>query len=143
MPHIVSVNISKEKGEIKTPVKSGALIENHGVEGDAHAGPHHRQVSLLAMESIERAMAASPVELGPGSFAENLTTRGIVLHTLPVGTMLSAGECVLRISQIGKTCHGKCAIFDQAGACIMPTEGVFAEVIKGGRIEAGDLVNIS
>lgn len=114
------------------------LIKNQGLEGDAHAGFAHRQVSLLAKESIAK-MTAKGLDVGPGDFAENLTTTGIDLVNLPIGTRLQAGpETVLRVTQIGKECHDRCAIYEQAGDCVMPREGIFTEVLLGGKIKVGD-----
>ena len=132
---VVSVNVSTAKGTAKTPVPAITLRPDHGVEGDAHAGPGERQVSLLAGESIARMRARHP-GLKPGDFAENITTRGAVLHILPVGTVLTIGEAVLEITRIGKECHTGCAVARMAGTCVMPTEGVFARVVKGGTIHA-------
>jgi MOSC domain-containing protein YiiM len=115
---------------------------DHGVVGDAHAGPWHRQVSLLAVESIER-MRAQGLKVGPGDFAENLTTEGMELHSLPVGTMLRIGsEVVGEVSQIGKKCHVGCAVFKQVGDCIMPREGIFVKVVQGGLVKVGDTVEV-
>lgn len=134
---IVSVNISAAKGTVKTPVDRIELRPGHGITGDAHAGPWHRQVSLLAHESITRMQAAGH-EVKPGDFAENITTMGVTLPDLPVGARLFIAACELEITQIGKECHSGCAIFKTVGACVMPGEGVFARVIKGGWIHAQD-----
>ena len=134
---IVSVNVAEKKGVRKQPVESITLVVDHGVEGDAHAGPWHRQVSLLANESIEKMLAACPT-VDPGAFGENVTTEGLVLYELPVGTRLYAGETLLEVTQIGKECHDRCAIFHQAGDCVMPREGIFAKVIEGGEITPGN-----
>ena len=142
MATILSVNVSENKGEIKTPVKSRKLIEGFGLEGDAHAGDWHRQVSLLAQESIDRMTAMGAKNLRPGMFAENITTQGIQLHTLPIGTKLAVGNCLLEVTQIGKECHNHCAIFRQVGSCVMPTRGVFAKVVAGGVVSEGDEVQI-
>lgn len=139
---VVSINLSKEKGTPKQAVPTAVLIENYGLEGDAHAGKWHRQVSLLGVESIEKAKNGPTNGLCHGVFAENITTEGIELYTLPVGTKLSVGECVLEISQIGKECHDGCAIRELVGKCIMPKEGVFARVLKGGRLRAGDPIRV-
>ena len=139
---VVSVNISEKKGTPKTKVDPGVLIENFGLEGDAHAGRWHRQVSLLATESIEKAKNGPTNGLCHGVFAENITTEGIELYTLPVGTRLQVGECVLEISQIGKECHEGCAISKLVGKCVMPREGVFAVVVKGGKVYAGDTIDV-
>ena len=139
MAHILAVNISEKKKTPKRTVDEGRLIEDFGLEGDAHAGKWHRQVSLLAKESIEKAKGMRTDGLCHGVFAENLTTEGIELHTLPVGTLLKVGEdAVLEITQIGKECHDGCAIIALVGQCIMPREGVFARVVRGGVVRAGD-----
>jgi MOSC domain-containing protein YiiM len=137
---ITSLNISKEKGTVKTPVERVLLVEGRGIDGDAHAGPGKRQVSLLAEEDIDT-MRASPGELPAGVFAENVTTRGVDLSSLPVGTRLTVGEAVLEISQIGKECHAGCAIRERIGDCVMPRKGVFAVVIEGGEIKVEDTGN--
>lgn len=135
---VVSVNLSEKKGTPKTKVERGVLIENYGLQGDAHAGHWHRQVSLLGVESIEKAKLGPTNGLCHGVFAENITTEGIELYTLPVGTVLKIGDAELEISQIGKECHEGCAISKLVGKCVMPREGVFAVVKKGGVIKAGD-----
>ena len=142
MATIVSVNISDKKGEIKTPVPSCKLVAGYGLEGDAHAGDWHRQVSLLAQESVDIMTAMGAKGLCPGIFAENLTTRGIELHTLPVGTKLTAGPCLLEVTQIGKECHAHCAIFKQVGSCVMPTRGIFARVLVGGIVTGDDEIAV-
>ena len=134
---IVSLNISDEKGEKKRPVDSIRLRGGHGIEGDAHAGDWHRQVSLLAEEDIDHMRERLP-DLMPGDFAENITTRGVDLPSLPVGTRLVRGDVELEITQIGKECHDGCAIMEQAGECVMPKKGIFAKVIKGGEIRRED-----
>ena len=138
---VVSVSISEQKGMRKTPVTSALLKQEHGLAGDAHAGDWHRQVSLLAMESIEK-MQRMGLDVHPGDFAENITTEGIDLTALPVGSRLSLGEAEVEITQIGKTCHTRCAIYQQAGDCVMPKEGVFARVLREGIVKTGDHVNI-
>lgn len=138
---VVSVNISEKKGMRKTPVKSARAVVGHGFEEDAHAGDWHRQISLLAMESINE-MVSKGLDVGPGDFAENITTEGIDLPSLPVGTLLNIGDVSLKISQIGKTCHSRCAIYYQAGDCVMPREGIFAEVLKEGPVSTGDWIKI-
>ena len=130
------------KGEQKHPVPRIQLKLRHGIAGDAHAGDWHRQISLLAEESVDQMRAASPVPLSPGVFAENITTRGLELKTLPVGTRLRIGEAVVEITQIGKECHSGCAIQQSAGRCVMPTEGVFAVVVQEGAVEAGDEIEV-
>ncbi len=130
---ILSINISKKKGEQKKPVKSTSLKINSGLENDAHAGNWHRQVSLLANEDIET-MRGKGIELNFGDFAENITTEGIDLSSIPIGTKLYLGDSVLEITQIGKECHHDCAVFQIVGDCVMPRKGVFAKVLKEGVI---------
>jgi MOSC domain-containing protein YiiM len=141
MARIVSLNVSTSKGIGKKPVTEVVVRPAHGIEGDAHAGPWHRQVSLLASESIEK-MRTQGLTLAPGDFAENITTEGLELAALPVGTRLAVGEVELEITQIGKKCHTKCQIFQQVGNCIMPTEGIFAKVVRGGTLKAGQTIEI-
>ena len=141
MMEVIAVCISEKKGERKHPVPEIALRRDHGIVGDAHAGNWHRQVSLLAEESVD-AMRALGLTLAPGDFAENILTRGIVLKTLPVGTRLRVGETVLEITQIGKQCHNDCAIKKTTGRCVMPTDGVFAVVLEEGVIRPGDAIEI-
>uniref|UniRef100_C6E2J9 MOSC domain containing protein n=1 Tax=Geobacter sp. (strain M21) TaxID=443144 RepID=C6E2J9_GEOSM len=138
---IVAVSVSTSKGEKKTPVESVHVRENFGIIGDAHAGDWHRQVSLLAQESIDK-MVSLGLSVGPGDFAENITTRGVDLVNLPIGTRLAIGPVVLEISQIGKVCHTRCAIFYQAGDCVMPKEGVFAKVVSGGVVRPSDEIEL-
>jgi MOSC domain-containing protein YiiM len=135
-PAVVSVCISEAKGQRKTPVAAVELRENHGIVGDAHAGDWHRQVSLLATESIAK-MRALGLDVTAGDFAENITTSGIDLVSLPIGTRLAVGETIVEVTQIGKECHTRCAIFYQAGDCVMPKEGIFAKVLRGGTITPG------
>jgi MOSC domain-containing protein YiiM len=141
MATVEAVCVSTEKGVRKTPVESIELVVGSGVAGDAHAGDWHRQVSLLAWESIEK-LRAKGLDVKEGDLAENITTRGIELPTLPVGTKLAVANSILEITQIGKECHTPCAIYHQAGECVMPKEGVFAIVVKGGIVKAGDSVEI-
>ena len=138
---LIAICLSKTKGTRKEVVEEGELKENFGLVGDAHASnAWHRQVSLLAVESIAK-MRQQGFNVNPGDFAENLTCEGVVLTALPVGTKIKIGnEVLLRISQIGKECHTGCAVFKQAGTCIMPKEGVFAEVLHGGKIKADDKI---
>jgi MOSC domain-containing protein YiiM len=140
---VVSINISERKGVRKKPVNEVELRENFGISGDAHASSEwHRQVSLLAMESIMK-MKNAGLDVGPGDFAENITTEGIDLLHLPLGTRLLIGNDVeVEVSQIGKECHSRCAIYYQAGDCVMPKEGIFVKVIRGGRIKIGDRIKI-
>ncbi|MBO8169263.1 MAG: MOSC domain-containing protein [Thermoanaerobacteraceae bacterium] len=142
MAKIVAVCISKNKGERKKNVGEAVLQEGHGIVGDAHAGDWHRQVSLLAIESINK-MREQGLDVGPGDFAENITTEGIEVAKLPVGTRLRLGEeAVGEVTQIGKVCHDRCAIYYQAGDCVMPREGIFIKVLKGGRVKVGDRVEV-
>ena len=134
----VSIAISKKKGTRKTPVEEAYISKDHGLEGDAHAGKWHRQVSFLASESIDNAKERG-LDVTFGDFAENIATSGIDWKTLPIGTRVRLGEKVLvEITQIGKECHNKCAIYYKAGDCIMPREGVFARVLEEGKICRGD-----
>ena len=139
---IKAVCISEKKGTAKRPVDSATLIEGHGLEHDAHAGNWHRQISLLAQESIDKMTALGLDDLTPGKFAENITTEGIVLYTLPVGTILRLGNCRVEVTQIGKECHQHCEIYKKVGQCIMPHEGIFVRVLTPGMISAGDAVEI-
>jgi MOSC domain-containing protein YiiM len=140
---IISIATSKTKGTRKHRVDQALLIPNHGIRGDAHAGPWHRQVSFLAAESIEKARKQG-LEVALGDFAENIATRGIDWMKVPVGTQLHLGDSALvEITQIGKKCHKRCSIFYLAGDCIMPKEGIFARVRKGGTIQVGDTISIS
>lgn len=139
---IVAVCTSINKGERKTDSGAGLLVKGFGLEGDAHGGDWHRQVSLLATESIAK-MQAAGLEVGPGDFAENLTTRGLDLCGLPIGTRLRVGAtALLEITQIGKICHERCAIYYQAGDCVMPREGIFAVVLEGGPVRTGDVIRV-
>ena len=139
---VLSINISEKKGTPKTKINPGVLIEDFGFEGDAHAGKWHRQVSLLAKESIDKSKGLPSEGLCHGVFAENITTEGIELYTIPVGTKLKVGECIIEISQIGKECHEGCAIQKLVGKCVMPREGIFARVIKGGKVFEGDDIEV-
>ncbi len=152
MATITAVCVSEKKGTRKRDVGRGRLVPRHGLEGDAHAGDWHRQVSLLAEESIDK-MRAKGLKVGPGAFAENLATRGLDLTSLPVGTLLAVrsqdgpgtGESafpLLEVTQIGKECHTRCAIYKQAGDCVMPREGIFARVLRGGLVAAGDRLEV-
>ncbi len=141
MAEIVSINVSKTKGVRKTPVDD-ARIGPEGLVGDAHAGDWHRMVSLLALESVDK-MRAAGLDVNPGDFAENLTTRGLDLLALPLGTRIRVGaEVVLELTQHGKECHTRCAIYYQAGDCVMPREGVFAKVVRPGTVRVGDPVEV-
>ena len=139
---IVSIALSKKKGTQKRVTDEAHLIENHGIEGDAHAGPWHRQVSFLASESIETARKKG-LDVTFGDFAENIATAGINWKEIAVGTRLRLGAAaVVEITQIGKECHNRCAIYYKAGDCIMPREGIFGKVLHGGRIQQGDRITI-
>ncbi len=136
---VVSISVSSAKGTQKTPVESALLLPEHGIEGDAHGGPWHRQVSLLAEESIEK-MREKGLDVGYGDFAENITTRGLVLYEIPVDTKIHIGETLVEVTQIGKECHDRCAVYYAAGDCVMPREGIFARVLRGGTIKKGDKI---
>ena len=141
MANVVSVNISERKGEQKHPVPEIQLKFRHGIVGDAHAGDWHRQISLLAEESVDKLRPLLPT-LEPGVFAENINTRGIDLKNLPVGTHLRIGETEVEVTQIGKECHSDCAIKQAVGRCVMPTEGIFAVVVREGVVRPGDEIEI-
>lgn len=143
MASVVSVNISENKGERKHPVPEIRLRLRHGIVGDAHAGDWRRQISLLAQESIDSMRAACPIPLDSGVFAENINTEGIDLRGLPVGTRLRVGETELEVTQIGKECHSDCAIKQAVGKCVMPTDGIFAVVVKEGTVRAGDGIEVT
>lgn len=139
---IVSIAVSKKKGTRKTTVNEAVLVEDHGLEADAHAGKWHRQVSFLASESIQGAREKG-LEVDFGDFAENIATEGIDWLSIPVGTRLQLGDTVrVEVTQIGKECHKKCAIYYKAGDCIMPREGIFARVLQGGAIRKDDPIRI-
>ncbi|MDA8441846.1 MAG: MOSC domain-containing protein [Peptococcaceae bacterium] len=142
MGKIIAVCTSEKKGMRKKNIGSGIMKVNFGLEGDAHGGDWHRQISLLAMESIKK-MQEKGLDVIPGDFAENLTTEGIELPTLPIGTKLKIGENGLgEVTQIGKVCHTKCAIYYQAGDCVMPKEGIFIKVLEGGSVQVGDEIEV-
>jgi MOSC domain-containing protein YiiM len=139
---VVAVCVSREKGVVKEPVTSVGLVPDHGLEGDAHAGNWHRQVSLLATESIEKIRKIIP-ELKDGAFAENIVTEGVDLLSLGIGDRIELGEGItLEVTQIGKECHNSCAIKEQTGDCVMPREGIFCRVLAGGTLKKGDPVRI-
>lgn len=142
MASVVSVNISERKGEQKRPVPAIELRLRHGIVGDAHAGDWHRQISLLANESVDTMRANCPISLNCGVFAENINTQGIDLKHLPIGTRLRIGETMVEVTQIGKECHSDCAIKQAVGKCVMPTEGIFAIVLQEGLVRAGDEITI-
>jgi len=143
MARIVSLNISLSKGTDKTPVAKANLLVDHGIDGDAHAKNWHRQISLLGVESINKMLIDRPdLDLPPGSFAENITTEGIDLVSLPIGTKLVSGKVELEVTQIGKKCHDKCNISKKIGNCIMPKEGIFVKVLSPGTLRPGDELQI-
>ena len=142
MAKVVSVNISERKGEQKHPVPEILLKLRHGIVGDAHAGDWHRQISLLAEESVEKMRKLAPLTLNAGVFAENINTVGVDLKRLPVGTRLRIGAAEVEVTQIGKECHNDCAIKQAVGKCVMPTEGIFAIVIQEGIVRAGDEIEV-
>jgi len=135
---VYAISISKSKGVPKTNVDEAILIENWGIEGDAHAGPGERQVSLLAIESIEKIKEKGLINLRAGAFAENITTENIDLLKLEIDDILKINDVEIKITKIGKECHTKCAIFHKVGDCVMPREGIFGIVLKGGKIKKGD-----
>lgn len=141
MGKVIATCISENRGTKKTNVKSVRLIENFGVEGDAHGGNWHRQVSLLSHNKIEDFRAKGAI-VQDGDFGENLVVEGIDFKTLPIGTRFVCNDVILELTQIGKECHHGCAIFQEMGDCIMPREGVFAKVIRGGNISVGDILEI-
>ncbi len=139
---IVAISVSDKKGMRKGNVPAAELRPGHGIVGDAHAGEWHRQVSLLAMESIEK-MKKMGLAVGPGDFAENIATEGIELVSLPIGRRLRLGKnAEVEVTQIGKECHTRCAIYQQAGDCVMPREGIFVKVLRGGDIRVGDAIEV-
>lgn len=142
MPSVVAVCLSEQKGTPKHPVPALELRVGIGIPGDAHAGNWHRQVSLLAEESVDQ-MRTAGLELPPGIFAENILTRGLDLKSLPVGTVLRAGTALLAVTQIGKECHNACAIRQAVGRCVMPTDGIFAVVLKSGAVRPGDEIKVA
>jgi MOSC domain-containing protein YiiM len=142
IPRVIAVNRSEKKGVSKVPIESGLFIENFGLQGDAHAGDWHRQVSFLGQESIDKMTKLGVKELTPGKFAENITTLNITLYELQIGDRLLIGQAVFEVTQIGKECHHKCAIYNQIGDCIMPGEGIFARVLQGGMIYPGDQIKV-
>ena len=140
---VKAVNTSETKGVVKNPVDSVVMVEDFGIQGDAHSGKGKRQVSLLAQESVDKMMAMTGrKDLSEGVFAENITVEGLELHTLPVGTKLKIGETLHVVSQIGKECHSGCAIMKQVGQCIMPREGIITQVLTGGIVRPGDVIEV-
>ncbi len=138
--NLFSINVSQKKGVKKTPVRSVLVVKGEGFSGDAHSGYGHRQVSLLSLASIKK-MQQKGAKVGPGDFAENLTVQGMDVAVLPIGEQLRLGdEVLLEVTQIGKECHDRCEIYKQVGDCVMPREGIFAKVVRGGKINRGDSI---
>lgn len=136
---IEAVNISQKKGVQKHQVEVVELVENHGINGDAHTGNWHRQVSFLAAEAVDAFRGKNPgIELNPGAFGENILTRGIDWTRVQIGGRVVINDVLMEVTQIGKVCHDRCAIYDQAGECIMPSQGIFTRVLNGGTIRAED-----
>ena len=142
MARVLAVCISERKGTQKHPVPEGVFRPDYGIEGDAHAGNWHRQVSLLAVESVKKVQEKVDVPLQPGVFAENLLTEGITLYTLPVGTRLSIGQVLVEVTQIGKECHQGCVIRQLTGDCVMPREGIFVKVLTPGTVRPGEPIAV-
>ncbi|KAB3529791.1 MOSC domain-containing protein [Alkaliphilus pronyensis] len=142
MAKVVSINISSKKGIPKTPIQEGEFITNFGLKEDSHGGDWHRQVSLLAQESIDKIKEMGMENLSPGVFAENITTEGICLYKLPIGAKMKIGESIHEVTQIGKQCHNRCKIFHTIGDCIMPKEGIFTKIIMGGCVKVGDIIEV-
>ncbi|NLI53365.1 MAG: MOSC domain-containing protein [Clostridiales bacterium] len=142
MAKVTSINISTKKGTFKQPVERAEIKVDHGIVGDAHAGNWHRQISLLAQESIDKMIALGLDSLVPGMFAENITTEGIELFTIPVGAVLRIGDCRVEVTQIGKECHQHCEVYKKVGQCIMPHEGIFVRVLTPGSIAVGDEIAV-
>jgi len=134
---IIAISTSEKKGQKKHNIETAELVADYGMKGDAHAGKWHRQISLLGIKGIDM-MRAQGADVKPGDFAENITVEGVVLYELPIGTKLRIGETELEVTQIGKECHSGCEIMKQVGSCIMPTQGIFAKVLKGGTIKVND-----
>lgn len=142
MAKVIAINISEKKGQIKHPIDEGFFKVDHGLVGDAHAGNWHRQVSLLGTESIEKMKKLGLEGLCTGKFAENITTEGVILYDLPVGTRMKIGEVLMEVTQIGKECHAGCEIRKVIGDCIMPREGIFTKILKEGSIKPGDKIEV-
>ncbi|KNY28405.1 MOSC domain-containing protein [Pseudobacteroides cellulosolvens] len=141
MCKVVAVNISAKKGVHKVSVDVAECIVNFGIKGDAHAGNWHRQVSFLGIESIEKMKDLGLTGLCTGKFAENITTSGVELYTLKIGTRFKINDVLFEVTQIGKECHKKCEIYNKIGDCVMPREGIFARVLQGGIIKPGDSID--
>lgn len=142
MGHVANLCISTKKGVPKTAIPTAVLREGHGMDGDAHAGPWHRQISLLDARDIDQ-MRARGLDLAPGAFGENIVVEDVALAELDIGSRLRVGDCELELTQLGKICHSRCAIYWQTGDCIMPRLGIFARVIRGATITAGDTVEVT
>ena len=142
MAKIAAICISEIRGIQKHEIPEAYLRADHGIEGDAHAGSWHRQVSLLSVDSVAKLQEKLNFELKHGAFAENILVEGMAVHTLPVGTRLRIGEALCEVTQIGKECHSDCAIRKAAGDCVMPREGIFVKVLESGRIAKGDAVEV-
>ncbi len=140
--YVRAINVSTEKGVPKTQIESAMFIEDFGIEGDAHGGKWHRQVSLLGVESAQKVIDQGMEGICMGRFAENLTTEGLVLYELPVGTKLKIGDTLHEVTQIGKECHNGCAIKQTVGDCVMPREGIFTRVLKGGLVKTNDVIEV-
>ncbi len=141
MGKVMAVCISEKKGTQKTRVDEGNFIEEYGIQGDAHAGKWHRQVSLLSFDTIED-FKARGAEIGNGAFGENVIVQGIDLIHLPIGTRLACKDILLEVTQIGKECHSHCEIYKKMGECIMPTNGIFTRVLHGGMMKEGDEITV-
>lgn len=140
---VLAICISERKGTVKQPVSIGKLVAAHGLEGDSHTGSWHRQISMLADEAVDLLPSPFRQQIKPGAFAENILTKGIELHTLPIGTLVRIGEtALLKVTQIGKECHQGCEIRRVTGDCVMPRMGIFLEVIQGGEIKPGDIIHL-
>ncbi len=142
MAKIAAICISEIRGIQKHEIPEAFLRAGHGIEGDAHAGSWHRQVSLLSVDSVAKLQEKLDFELKHGAFAENILVEGMAVHTLPVGTRLRIGEALCEVTQIGKECHSDCAIRKAAGDCVMPREGIFVKVLESGRIAKGDAIEV-
>lgn len=142
MGKVLAICISDVRGIQKHPIESAELRVDHGIVGDAHAGSWHRQVSLLGVESVDRMQEKVAMKLLPGAFAENILVEGLCVYELPVGTRLRIGTALCEVTQIGKECHHDCAIRKAAGDCVMPREGIFVKVLRGGKVKPGDEVEI-
>ena len=142
MAKIAAICISEIRGIQKHEIPEAYLRAGHGIEGDAHAGSWHRQVSLLSVDSVAKLQEKLDFELKHGAFAENILVEGMAVHTLPVGTRLRIGEALCEVTQIGKECHSDCAIRKAAGDCVMPREGIFVKVLESGRIAKGDAIEV-